>query len=430
MANPLFGDMLRDARERKGYDVETVARRLHLNRNTIQAIENSDLSSMPPRGYARNMINAYARLVDLDPSFVTNSYLSAAGGGRTSAYGAISDAPRSAYSTRGEGGYSSDRSRRRTEYADAYDEGRPRRSSRASGAYGADDGMRRSSRRMSRHDNDASYDDGSSRLSRGGTLDNSPSAGVLAAMTGAASNLVSAFTSAGGSRSNVFSSGSGRSPMMANTYRGSSMGGPVGGIMARLPLIGVVVLVLILLIIIFSLLGGGGGQASDEVTTAPITGLDDTTDGEAKKEADEEAQKAVAPANVTFTFTVADGEDAYIEVYLDGSENPEVFEVFSGPVEQSFDVTGSLYFATAAPEPVTIKVDGKDVELQADPNGTGLYTYSLSYEEFLNQWYEEHPEVKRPTSNNDVSNTDDSTDGESTDEPEEEYAQETVEMQG
>ena len=70
-----FGSQLRRARTRKGLDVNTVARRLRIRPDIIQAIEESDFDRMPPRGYARNMINSYAQLLGLNASEITRQYL-------------------------------------------------------------------------------------------------------------------------------------------------------------------------------------------------------------------------------------------------------------------------------------------------------------------------------------------------------------------
>jgi hypothetical protein len=70
-----FGSQLRRARVRKGLDVNTVARRLRIRPDIIQAIEESDFQRMPPRGYARNMINSYAQLLGLNASELTRQYL-------------------------------------------------------------------------------------------------------------------------------------------------------------------------------------------------------------------------------------------------------------------------------------------------------------------------------------------------------------------
>ena len=72
-----FGDILRDARERSGEDLLSVARRLRIRPDILQAIENNDLDAMPPRGYSRNMVNAYARYVGLNPTEIVKMYLDA-----------------------------------------------------------------------------------------------------------------------------------------------------------------------------------------------------------------------------------------------------------------------------------------------------------------------------------------------------------------
>ena len=73
-----FGAILQEAREHKGMEVGTAARRLRIRPDILRAIEAEDFSRMPPRGYTRNMINAYARLVGLNPSEITRMYLDAA----------------------------------------------------------------------------------------------------------------------------------------------------------------------------------------------------------------------------------------------------------------------------------------------------------------------------------------------------------------
>ena len=75
MAQMRFNEVLREARERKGYDLATVARRLRIRPDILRAIEAGDFAAMPPRGYTRNMVNAYARLLGLNPTEIVNMYL-------------------------------------------------------------------------------------------------------------------------------------------------------------------------------------------------------------------------------------------------------------------------------------------------------------------------------------------------------------------
>ena len=66
-----FGNVLKEARLARGLDLTAVSRELRIRQDIIVAIENSDFARMPSRGYARNMIIAYARLVGLNPQDVS-----------------------------------------------------------------------------------------------------------------------------------------------------------------------------------------------------------------------------------------------------------------------------------------------------------------------------------------------------------------------
>lgn len=65
-----FGSVLKEARISKGYELNAVSRRLRIRPDILEAIENSDFDRMPPRGYSRNMINAYARFLGLNANDV------------------------------------------------------------------------------------------------------------------------------------------------------------------------------------------------------------------------------------------------------------------------------------------------------------------------------------------------------------------------
>ena len=72
MAQISSGQVLKEARERKDYDLNTIARRLRIRPDILRAIESGDFASMPPRGYTRNMVNAYARLLGLNPTEIVD----------------------------------------------------------------------------------------------------------------------------------------------------------------------------------------------------------------------------------------------------------------------------------------------------------------------------------------------------------------------
>lgn len=73
--NAGFGDILKQTRERKGINISTAAGKLRVREDILRAIEHSDFTAMPPRGYARNMIAGYARYLGLDAVRITSQYL-------------------------------------------------------------------------------------------------------------------------------------------------------------------------------------------------------------------------------------------------------------------------------------------------------------------------------------------------------------------
>ena len=75
MQQTSFGALLKDARQRAGMSIDDISHALHVRADIIEVIEASDISSMPPQAYAKNMISNYAELVNLDPSRVVQLYV-------------------------------------------------------------------------------------------------------------------------------------------------------------------------------------------------------------------------------------------------------------------------------------------------------------------------------------------------------------------
>jgi cytoskeleton protein RodZ len=61
-----FGQALLHAREQAGISIEHVAEELNLPEKTVKAIENSDMSLLPPAAFVRGYIRAYAKVIDFD----------------------------------------------------------------------------------------------------------------------------------------------------------------------------------------------------------------------------------------------------------------------------------------------------------------------------------------------------------------------------
>ncbi len=271
MAQMTFGTILREARERKGYDLASAARRLRIRPDILRAIEGGDFAAMPPRGYTRNMVNAYARLVGLNPTELTRMYL---------------------------------------DEAYAYQVGRAR--SQAQPAAGFD--MGGSSPRPGRPASAIARRSRAKSANRARTRSAAP-------CTTTAATTAPARQAPPGSirRTGTHPSRHGALPnaQYTNFYAGPKA---AGGVQSKLPFIAagaaVLVLLVVVLVLVFSC---GSKEAETDVPNVPITGLTDTTQqGTADSDGGDAPQAApveTAPTKATFAYRVAEGSTAYIEVY-------------------------------------------------------------------------------------------------------------------
>ncbi len=352
MAQVTFGTALHEARERRGLDLNTAATRLRLRPDILRAIEEDDLSRLPPRGYTKNMVNAYARLVGLNPTDITQMYLDA-------------------------------------DYA--FRAGNARSSS-VRGGRGASRSFEGSSARSGGRENSFGrimYDD---RKEYSHTRD----------FEGGRSERIYAGEKPRQSRHNALNS------QYTNFYAGPRAD---GGIMSRLPFIAAGVVILVLLIIVLSLaLGGGGNKNEDaEAQKVPITGIDDTTGTDDGSAAEPVKPTLTAPESVTVAYKIADDTEVYAVITNDGvTEAP----LFSGGEEQEVEVSGVWSFGAWASDAVTITVDGEPAAFNTTDE-SGMPLCVVDFESWLDGWYEDHPDVKRESKSADDKDDAAATDGQS-----------------
>lgn len=347
-----FGTILREARERKGYDLAQAARRLRIRPDILRAIEEDDFARMPPRGYARNMVNAYARLVGLNPTEMTRMYLDEAyayqvGRART-------DQP---VRTPGAGSQraSSARPARPRERAAQRQEERPPRQN----ALG---------RTM--------YDD---RRDYGGR-------------SGGEGRLY------GEDRTHPSRHAALPNAQYTNFYAGPKAPNPV---QSKLPFViaGAVILVLLIVVLVL-VFGGKGGDAGEDAPKVHVSGLTDPTQTEGGEGAEGAAQepvappKAVAPTSAKVVYEVASGQSAYMDIYEDGEITSG--GTVDGPSKEEVEVVGTWSLVTSNPDAVTVTVDGTALEATGDET-TGVYSFDVDFAAILEQWKADHPEASADT---------------------------------
>jgi len=334
MAQMSFGTILRSERERLGLDITAVAAKLRIRPDIIRAIEASNFDHMPPRGYARNMVHAYARVLGLDPTEITNLYLSEA-----SAFQRNSDHGEAPFRNLN---YTQDPGTRRV--APAQQESGYERSPYTNGPQ----------RTLYVEDRDRSY--------RYNESERQPYPGDRTRRS---------------SRSGM------PTPQYSNSYDGS---GVVGTIISKLPIIIVCIIVLVIIIFLLVFFLGGRNSSSNDLPNVPVSGV---TDGQANTPI---AQ--APPTKTVFKFEATDGHNPWVDIYVNDAHVTGGF--LSDLTQTSYDVTETLRLDTADPDGIKAYQDNNPVSL-SDPDGDGIWSVTISYPEALAQWYRDNPTTTATT---------------------------------
>lgn len=360
-----FGALLREARERKGISVSTAARQLRIRADILRAIEENDFSRMPPRGYTRNMVSAYARLVELNPSEITRMYLDEVSAYETGRMRSDSTSPRALRQSRQSGEGAASRSRQTS---------RDERASRAT--------------RSRRNEGPASH-----RTPLGRSLVEDR---------------------------NVDRVHPSRHTIAPGSHQYTNLCAPPSNVSqpkSKVPIIVIAAVALVVVIIALALIfGGKSSTPAAETPTVPITGLSDTSNKQAESEegnddskasdatsAQQSASSSTAPTKATFAYKVASGGSVYVEIYEGGSSSATVAQTITGPAEQSFDVTSTLRFISDASSAIECTLDGEKVELTENSNG--MYSYTVDFSAILSQWQQEHSSSSSASTSSSSSST-------------------------
>lgn len=329
-----FGSVLKEARLARGMDLASVSRQLRIRQDIIVAIENSDFTRMPSRGYARNMIIAYARLVGLNPQDVSRMYLDQEYAHQ------IEQAHRSVGGT-----------------VQMHRDSRERVRSGATSSFNRVNASRTSGSSMS-----PEFDGTSNGLGRrvySQQMDTPP------VQTSSARQSRSSSQSAHRARRSAMSEG-----QYTNLYTSpSNMPNP-----NRV----VAVLVVVLIVAIFL------SHQSTPTTNIPVTGVSTTTSADTSTE--ETTETETAPTEFTLKYVVDEGYESYIEVYID--DVTQESSTVTGPAEQTYTSSTNIRFVSTQIDGVHVYIDDEEVTLALNDNGIINTTYT--FEEILAAWNAEH----------------------------------------
>ncbi|MFW2366256.1 MAG: helix-turn-helix domain-containing protein [Desulforhopalus sp.] len=69
-----LGEFLRDARDKRGLDLNAIAHETKISMKNLRAVESSDFSSLPAEAFTRGIYTLYAKALSLDPEHVLKRY--------------------------------------------------------------------------------------------------------------------------------------------------------------------------------------------------------------------------------------------------------------------------------------------------------------------------------------------------------------------
>lgn len=359
-----FGEILREARIRRGMDLSTAARKLRVRADILVAIEEGDFARLPARGHAKSMVAAYARLVGVNPGEMTRRYL---------------------------------------DEAYAFEVGRVRSRTPASAREASRGAARSSSRQRRSEEAPPSRSRDARAGERGGSYRPGTARGEAArtegrqGRSGAGRERLSdrPLRTAGQGRlyeqSQVHSSRGAKLPTASTHYTNliasPKNAGPASRASGKGLLVAGAALLALLALVFLLVFGGEDEKAVEELPSVPVSGLTDTS----TPTSDSAAGTSVPtpPTSAVFSYKVAAGASAYIEIYENGAERPSEAATLEGGTTNRYEVTGTLKFVTTNPEAVALTVDGSSVEPE-DGKGNGVYTYTVDFSSILSAWQAEN----------------------------------------
>lgn len=352
-----FGSVLKEARLAQGRDLASVSRDLRIRQDIIVAIENSDFKRMPSRGYARNMIIAYSRLLGLNAQDVSRMYLDQEYAYQVEqAHQNVGDSIRMHRDPHGRegGGYNT------SSFVKVG--GRSTRKTRSTLSQPAEKDL---------------YDGSSNGFGRAVYSQNA----------------------------DVYPSH--HNPQVAHRARRSAMPSGKYGNMYAAPqnipnpnrsrniIVAVVAAVVIVVVLIVAMMLS---HQTAPQTNIPVTGAQSTQSAESEsspdqQQADSSSSDQTAPTEFTLKYSVDKGSESYIEVYVD--DKAQESGTVSGPAEKTYTSSSKIRFVSTETKGVTVTINDEAVDLKA--NSSGIVNQTFSFSEILDQWYTDHPNVKRDT---------------------------------
>ncbi len=379
MKHVSFGSTLKEARISKGLDLNTVSLRLRIRPDILKAIEEADFEHIPPRGYARNMINAYAHYLGLDSNDITRRYLDEAYSHQVTV----------------EHSHMSDNNQRRNQ---------ARASQSLNG--GTSSFNRVTPARAKRKETPQGSVNRLGRVTYSLDAEDKISGGVN--RTAAARMSHEAAANARPHRAH-------RSTQVNDRYLNAVEGRsstPSIDISSILPyLLGAAIVVVVLFVVLnltvchqeepTETIPVTSGSASVDDGSTSSSSDSSSTDSDSSTSSSTQAVTETAPTEFTLSYEVASGKSSYIEIYVDGKI--AVSDDISGSKSGSYTSSGKIRFICDNISAVTLMIDDEKQTLKE--NSSGIYDKTFKFSSILKKWKKNHPDSSSASSTSGSSST-------------------------
>ena len=390
-----FGDVLRQARERSGEDIVSVARRIRIRPDILERIEASDLDAMPPRGYARNMVNAYARYLGLNPTELVKMYLNAQYQNQVEK--ARASIRPSGFDMSTGHRRSHDRSASSNRDYSSAARSRTMSSSRDKTLQGDDDffggqspmsaSPAATTRRVGAVQVE-SYNAYGQGLSQRQASRSSESTRVMEPV-GQPSHSVRRARSSTLPEENYGNLYAAPSNLGTNK-RNSALSGRAPFIIAGIIILLLVVLIVVLVNVLNRINTDSSSQPINVTGVSSSESTTETNSSSADTSAEEEdvQEEEAAPTETVITYEVSDGQEPYVEIQVDGTY--VLASYVSGPASETFEITGTIEIVASPYKGLTITQDGEEIDIDDYVTSSGIFKYSVDFQDVLDAWNEEH----------------------------------------
>lgn len=177
---------------------------------------------------------------------------------------------------------------------------------------------------------------------------------------------------------------------LGTNKRNSALSGRAPFIIAGIIILLLVVLIVVLVNVLNRINTDSASQPINVTGVSSSESTTETNSSSADTSAEEEdvQEEEAAPTETVITYEVSDGQEPYVEIQVDGTY--VLASYVSGPASETFEITGTIEIVASPYKGLTITQDGEEIDIDDYVTSSGIFKYSVDFQDVLDAWNEEH----------------------------------------